>query len=74
MAHQLAMANPERVKADVIDATEFPQLSRQYRVMAVPKIVINDTVAFEGAVPETAFVGQVKRAVEATQAADAAQD
>jgi len=64
MAHQLAMANPERVKADVIDASEFPQLSRAYSVMAVPKIVINDAVSLEGAVPESAFVGQVKKAVE----------
>ena len=63
MAHQLAMANPDRVKADVIDATEFPQLSRKYQVMAVPKIVINEVHSFEGALPETAFVGQVKKAV-----------
>ena len=54
MAHQLAMANPDRVKADVIDATEFPQLSRKYQVMVH---------SFEGALPETAFVGQVKKAV-----------
>ena len=71
MAHQLAMANPGRVKADVIDASEFPQLSRAYQVMAVPKIVINDTVSFEGAVPESAFVGQVKKAVDLAQAKEA---
>ena len=36
--HSLAVA---------IEATEFPELSRSYRVMAVPKIVINDRVEFE---------------------------
>ncbi len=68
MAHQLAMANPDRVTADVIEATEFPQLARQYQVMAVPKIVINDSVAFEGALPESPFVGQIKRALREAEA------
>ena len=36
----------ERVTATAIEATEFPELSRAYRVMAVPKIVINDRVEF----------------------------
>ncbi|MSQ14428.1 MAG: hypothetical protein EXR50_00990 [Dehalococcoidia bacterium] len=64
MAHQIAMANPEHITADVIEATEFPELSRRYGVMAVPKIIINDVVQFEGAVPEEMFVEQVKRALE----------
>jgi len=32
--------------------------------MAVPKIVINDKVGFEGAIPERDFLGAVLRAVE----------
>jgi hypothetical protein len=53
----------ERVTAVAIEATEFPDLSRAYRVSAVPKIVINDRVEFEGALPEPQFLEAVLRAV-----------
>jgi hypothetical protein len=53
----------ERVEAACIEATQFPELSQQYRVMAVPKIVINDRVEFEGALPEQQFLEAVLRAV-----------
>jgi len=53
----------ERVRATAIEATEFPELSRAYRVMAVPKIVINDRVEFEGALPEAEFLKAVLEAV-----------
>jgi hypothetical protein len=52
----------ERVTAVAIEATEFPELSRAYRVSAVPKIVINDRVEFEGALPESQFLDAVLRA------------
>jgi alkyl hydroperoxide reductase subunit AhpF len=52
----------ERVTATAIEATEFPELSRAYRVMAVPKIVMNDRVEFEGALPEAQFLEAVLRA------------
>ena len=41
----------DRVRSTVIEATEFPELSRAYQVMGVPKVVINDRVQFEGALP-----------------------
>jgi predicted DsbA family dithiol-disulfide isomerase len=53
-----------RVRAEAIEATEFPELSRQYQVMAVPKVVINDRVQFEGALPEPNFLAAVLRAVD----------
>jgi hypothetical protein len=53
----------DRVRATAIEATEFPELSRTYRVMAVPKIVINERVEFEGALPEPQFLEAVLRAV-----------
>jgi predicted DsbA family dithiol-disulfide isomerase len=53
-----------RVRAECIEATQFPELSQRYQVMAVPKIVINDRVAFEGALPETQFLSAVLQAVE----------
>jgi hypothetical protein len=54
-----------RVTAECIEATQFPELSQRYRVMAVPKIVINDRVEFEGALPEPQFLSAVLQAVEA---------
>lgn len=52
----------EQVRATAIAATEFPELARAYRVMAVPKVVINDRVQFEGALPEREFLQAVLRA------------
>lgn len=61
LAQHMAVAS-ERVRATAIDATEFPELSRAYQVMAVPKVVINDRVEFEGALPERQFLEAVLRA------------
>jgi len=61
MGHVLALNN-EKVTADMVMATEFPHLSQRYGVMAVPKIVINETRAFDGALPEELFVEQVVNA------------
>lgn len=63
MAHHIAMVNPERVRADVVEAQEFPELVQRYRIMAVPKTVINDDISFEGALSEELFWIQVKRAL-----------
>jgi len=62
LAQHMAVAS-DRVTATAIEATELPDLSRAYRVMGVPKIVINDRVEFEGAVPEPQFLEAVLRAV-----------
>jgi hypothetical protein len=64
----MAIASP-RVTAQCIEANEFPDLSQRYRVMAVPKIVINDRVQFEGAIPEKDFLGAVLQAVDGGQGA-----
>ena len=63
LAHRMAVASP-RVRAEAIEASEFPELSQRYRVMAVPKVVINDRVQFEGALPEEHFLQAVLQAVE----------
>ena len=67
LAQHMAVAS-DKVTATAIEATEFPELSRAYRVMAVPKIVINDTVEFEGALPEAQFLDAVLRAVTPAKA------
>lgn len=59
------------ISADVIEASEFPEMAQRYHLYGVPKTVINDQVEFEGAVPEHVFVQQVLSAVQgATQEGD----
>ncbi|MBN2371831.1 MAG: thioredoxin family protein [Vicinamibacteria bacterium] len=62
LAHRLAMAS-EHVTADMVEATEFPYLVQKYRVMGVPRTVVNETVYIDGAVPEAAFVDRLIEAV-----------
>lgn len=50
------------VRADIVEANEFPELSRRYEVSAVPKTVINDKVEFTGAVPEQQFLAAIQQA------------
>ena len=63
LAQHMSVAS-ERVRSTVIEANEFPELSRAYQVMGVPKVVIYDRVPCEGAVPEPVFLGAVLQAVE----------
>jgi glutaredoxin-like protein len=58
MAHMFALEN-DLIRADAIDANEFPQLAIKYGIMGVPKIVVNEKVEFVGAVPENMFLEQV---------------
>jgi hypothetical protein len=58
IAHKLAIEN-DLIKADVIDASEFPHLALKYGVMGIPKVVINEKVEFVGALPEDLFVEHV---------------
>lgn len=51
----MAFANPS-ITATAIEAVEFMDLSRQYRVTGVPKTIVNETVEILGALPEPDFV------------------
>ena len=62
LAQHMAIAS-EKVRAECIEANQFPELSQRYQVSAVPKIVINDRVEFEGALPEPQFLAAVLQAV-----------
>ena len=53
-AHRMAVESPF-VTATCIEATEFPELSRRYRVTGVPKTVAGET-EIVGALPEEDFV------------------
>ncbi|MEO0159936.1 MAG: thioredoxin family protein [candidate division WOR-3 bacterium] len=62
-AHKFALENPNII-SDMIEAIEFPDLADRYFVQAVPKIVINDNVSFEGALPDEMFLEYVLKAQE----------
>lgn len=64
MAHQFSRVNPKMIDAEMIESMEFPELSEKYSVMAVPKVVINENVDFEGALPEKVFLFKVKEALD----------
>ncbi|MBN2134412.1 MAG: thioredoxin family protein [Acidobacteria bacterium] len=50
-AFALAYKN-KNIKASMVEATEFPELSKKYGVMGVPRTVINDNASsIEGAAP-----------------------
>ena len=44
------------VTADMVEATEFPQLAINYQVRGVPRTVINETHFVDGMVPEPLMV------------------
>ena len=51
----MAFANPH-ITADSVEATEFMDLTRRYRVTGVPKTIVNGEVEILGALPEDMFV------------------
>jgi predicted DsbA family dithiol-disulfide isomerase len=53
----MAFANPN-ITAYAVEATEFPDLARRYRVTGVPKTVIDETVEILGGLPQDMFVDQ----------------
>lgn len=63
LAHQMALESPW-VTAEMVEATEFPELSRQYGIMGVPDTVINQGQGkIVGAVPEGRLVIEIKNSL-----------
>jgi len=63
MAHKFAVEN-SNIRAEAIDAGEFPDLAIKYGVMGVPKVVINEKTEFVGALPENMFLEKVLEALQ----------
>lgn len=63
MAHMFAMFK-DNIVAEMIESIEYQSLAEKWEVMAVPKVVINEKVTFEGAYPEEAFVEKILEAVK----------
>ena len=60
MAHSLALAN-DKIRADMIEAIEFPHLANKYNVYGVPRTIFNEDTDLEGAAPEALFVAVANR-------------
>jgi hypothetical protein len=63
LAHKLAVAS-DLITADMVSAGEFPHLVNKYRVMAVPKTVIDEKVQFEGSQPEKILLDKILMALD----------
>ena len=59
LGHKLAMLN-KNIKADMVEATTFPELSQKYAVRGVPKIIINETNEFVGSQPLSKFLDVIE--------------
>jgi hypothetical protein len=57
LAHEMAFLNPN-ITAYAVEATEYPDLARRFRVTGVPKTVVDNRIEILGALPETEFIGQ----------------
>lgn len=65
LAHQMAMENPQMIRAEGVEATEFPDLANQFNVRGVPQTVINAGAGMiVGAVPEQNLVAEIMRALQ----------
>ena len=53
----------EHITADMVEATEFPQLAINYQVRGVPRTVINQTNFVDGMVPESLMLQSLREAL-----------
>jgi hypothetical protein len=53
----------ELITADMVDASEFSELSDHYQVYGVPLTVANEKVRIEGGMPEQMFIPRVLQGI-----------
>jgi len=71
LAHQLALES-EQITADMVEATEFPDLVRRYSVRGVPKTIVNGKAGIEGSLPESNFIDGILAAANGNGTKEAA--
>jgi thioredoxin-related protein len=65
LAYALAMENPGMIRAEGIEAMEFPELADRYSVSGVPQTTINDGEGmFVGSLPEQAALAELMRVMQ----------
>lgn len=67
LAHRMAAAS-SMISASVIEAQEYPDLAGAYRVMGVPRTVVNERYHAEGNMSETVLVTALSRAMASGRA------
>jgi glutaredoxin-like protein len=64
LAHQMALES-SMVQAEMVEATEFPELSNRHNISGVPHTVVNDGKGnLVGAVPEANLVAEIQRVLK----------
>jgi len=58
LAYRFAIAS-DKITADGVEVTGFPDLARRYRISSVPKTIVGDSADFVGAQPEAALLDYV---------------
>lgn len=51
------------ITADMVDASEYPELADQYQVYGVPLTVANEKTRIEGGMPEPMFIPRVLQGI-----------
>ncbi len=54
----------DKVTADGIEVTGYPELARRYKVSSVPKTVVSEVAEFVGAGPESMLLTAVQDAAK----------
>jgi glutaredoxin-like protein len=67
LAYQFAIES-DRITADSVEITGYPDLARKYQVSSVPKTVVGETQEFVGAAPEATLLKHVQDAAKAPPA------
>jgi len=64
LAHRMALESP-LVRAEAVEAQEFPELSYQFNVSGVPQTTINAGAGtLVGAGPEEYLLAEIRRAIK----------
>jgi hypothetical protein len=58
----MAMEN-DFITADMVDASEYPEIADKYQVYGVPLTVANEKVRLEGGMPEQLFIPRILQGV-----------
>jgi hypothetical protein len=59
----------DNIRADAIEATEFPDWVTRYRIHAVPRTIVNESFSIEGSLPEQLFLDEILKTIEPGDAA-----
>jgi glutaredoxin-like protein len=62
LAHQMALENPDMIRAEGVESMEFQELAEQFNVSGVPQTNINSGMGMViGAVPESNLLAEIQR-------------